>query len=99
MAEVTPRSRALLKLGALALLLVGGALAATLTPLGDYLSREGVGEAIAWLRGSRSAPLLYIAVYAAATALAIPGSILTLAGGAMFCVLWGTVYTTIAANI
>lgn len=99
MAEVTPRSGALLKLGVLLLLVVGGALAATLTPLGEYLSRDGVGEAIAWLRGSRSAPLLYIAIYAAATALAIPGSILTLAGGAMFGVLWGTLYTTIAANI
>lgn len=99
MAEMTPRSRALTKLGVLALLLAGGALAAAFTPLGDYLSREGVGEAIAWLRGSRAAPLLYVVIYAAATALAIPGSILTLAGGAMFGVLWGTVYTTIGANI
>jgi uncharacterized membrane protein YdjX (TVP38/TMEM64 family) len=98
-AEVTRDSRALLKLGALAALLAAGAAAAAFTPLGDYLSREGIGEAIAWLRGSTAAPLVYIAVYAVATALAIPGSVLTLAGGAMFGVVWGTAYTTVAANL
>ncbi|NIQ53694.1 MAG: hypothetical protein GWN71_09840, partial [Gammaproteobacteria bacterium] len=50
-------------------------------------------------RGSEAAPLLYMIIYAAATAVAIPGSILTLAGGAMFGVLWGTIYTTVAANV
>jgi len=92
-------SGALIKLGLLASLLVGGALAAAFTPLGDYLSRDGVAQGIEWLRASSFAPILYIVIYAAATALAIPGSILTLAGGAMFGVAWGTVYTTIGANI
>jgi uncharacterized membrane protein YdjX (TVP38/TMEM64 family) len=99
MAEVTGRGGALVRLAVLAALLLGGALAAAFTPLGDYLSREGVGEAISWLRASRSAPLLYVVLYAVATALAIPGSVLTLAGGAMFGLVWGTVYTTIGANI
>jgi uncharacterized membrane protein YdjX (TVP38/TMEM64 family) len=98
-AAATASTSALLKLALLVTLFVGGALAVALTPLGSYLSREGVGQAIGWLRGSTSAPLLYIGIYAIATALAIPGSVLTLAGGAMFGVLWGTVYTTIAANI
>jgi len=92
MAEVNERRGALVKLAILGVLIVSGALAATLTPLGEYLSREGVGQAITWLRGSTAAPLIYIAVYAAATALAIPGSILTLAGGAMFGVLWGILF-------
>lgn len=99
MAEVKPASRALLKLTVLAGLVVGGAMAAALTPAGDFLSREGIGQGMEWLRGSSAAPLIYIAVYAAATALAIPGSILTIAGGVMFGVLWGTVYTTIGANL
>ena len=99
MAEVKRDSGALPKLAILAGLLGAGAAAAAFTPVGDYLSREGVGQGIEWLRGSTAAPLIYITVYAAATALAIPGSILTLAGGAMFGVLWGTVYTTIGANI
>jgi uncharacterized membrane protein YdjX (TVP38/TMEM64 family) len=87
------------KLGVLVALLAGGALVAAFTPIGGYLNGEGVAQGIEWLRASRYAPLLYIAIYAAATALAIPGSILTLAGGAMFGVVWGTVYTTIGANI
>ncbi len=100
MAEVGGSGRgALLRLAVLAALLAAGALAAAFTPLGEYLSRDGIGQAIEWLRGSRWAPVVYVFVYAAATGLAIPGSVLTLAGGAMFGVVWGTVYTTIAANI
>lgn len=93
------RRDALLRLAGLACIVGAGALAATLTPLGDYLTRDGVGEAIEWLRSSRMAPVLYITVYALATALAMPGSIMTLAGGAVFGFALGTVYTTIAANI
>lgn len=99
MAEVEAGRGPLLKLGALAALIVGGALVASFTPVGDYLSRDGIGIAIDWLRASRAAPLIYIAAYAAATTLAIPGSLLTLAGGAIFGVVQGTIYTTIAANI
>lgn len=96
---VAPSRAAWLKLAALALILIGGALAAALTPLGQYLSCDGMDLAITWLRSSPAAALLYVVLYAAATALAIPGSILTLAGGAMFGVFWGTLYTTIGANI
>lgn len=92
-------SKALVKLALLVVLIAGGLVLANATPLDRYFSREGVGQAIEWLRASESAPVLYMVIYAAATAMAIPGSILTLAGGAMFGVLWGTVYTTIAANI
>jgi len=53
------RSGALLKLGTLALLLVGGYLVVRATPAGDYLSSEGIGEAIAWLRGNPWAPVTY----------------------------------------
>ncbi len=85
MAEVYGKKRrAILKLGALATLLAGGAALAAFTPLGQVLSREGIGDAIGWLRSSTWAPVSYVAVYAGATALAIPGSILTLAGGAAF---------------
>ena len=100
MAEVGNGGRAVwLKLAALVLILIGGALTAALTPLGQYLSRDGIELAITWLRSSPAAVLVYVVVYAAATALAIPGSILTLAGGAMFGVFWGTLYTTVGANI
>ncbi|MGB0544016.1 MAG: VTT domain-containing protein [Longimicrobiales bacterium] len=99
MAAVNGTRGALTRLGVLVALLGAGAAIAAFTPIGDYLGRDGVGAAIEWLRGSPSAPLLYIAIYAAATTLAIPGSILTLAGGAIFGAVGGTIYTTIGANI
>ncbi len=100
MAEVVSSGRGIwLKLAALVLILAGGALAATLTPLGEYLSRDGGEIAINWLRDSSAAALVYVVAYAAATALAIPGSILTLAGGAIFGVFWGTLLTTLGANV
>lgn len=89
----------LLKLGLLALIVVGGILAAQFTPLGDYLSRDGVTRGIELLRGSMWAPLIFIAIYAGATALAIPGTVLTLAGGALFGVWWGTLINWFAANL
>ena len=100
MAEVrASRTGPLLKLGALAIILVAGYLVVRATPAGDYLSREGIGEAIAWLRGNPWSPVIFVAVYATATALAVPGAILTLAGGAVFGFWWGTLYNSIAANI
>ena len=99
MDEVDNRKRNITKLLLLGLILVGGFLAVRLTPLGDLLSREGVTSAIAFLRASAWAPLIFIIAYATLTALAVPGTILTLVGGGVFGVFWGTVYNSIAANI
>jgi uncharacterized membrane protein YdjX (TVP38/TMEM64 family) len=45
----------------------------------------------AWLQGCGIwAPLIFVAVYALATVLFVPGSILSLAGGALFGPVWGT---------
>lgn len=91
--------RAYAKLALFALVILSGLLLARLTPLGALLTQEGIGRAIAELRGSVWAPVLFISLYAGATAMAIPGTILTLAGGALFGFFWGTVFNTIAANI
>lgn len=99
MSHRTEASRARTRLVVLALLIGGGAALALLTPVGQYLGRDGIGQAIDWLRASRAAPVVYILVYATATALAIPGSLLTIAGGAVFGVVGGTLYTTVGANI
>ena len=93
------RARALLRLGALAVVVAGIVLAVTLTPLSDHLSREGIFQFIEWLRGHPWAPVIFVGLYAAATALAVPGTILTLAGGAVFGFWWGTLYNLLAANI
>ncbi|BAY99126.1 hypothetical protein NIES37_31050 [Tolypothrix tenuis PCC 7101] len=44
-------------------------------------------------------PIAFIAIYNLATLLFIPGSILTLKGGCLFGVFWGSIYVLIAATI
>lgn len=44
-------------------------------------------------------PMLYVAAYAAATVLFVPGSVITLAGGALFGPVWGTLYSLTGATL
>ena len=91
--------RPYLKLLALVLILGVAAVIIRTTLLGDYFSREGLSEGIGLLRGATWAPVLFVLVYTTATALALPGSLLTIAGGAVFGFWWGSVLNTIAANL
>lgn len=45
----------------------------------------------------RWAPAAFVALYAAATVLFVPGSVMTLLGGALFGPLWGTMWNLIGA--
>ncbi len=54
----------------------------------------------AWVAGTgAAAPLLFIGLYALATVLFLPGSVLTLAGGALFGPIWGTLYNLTGATL
>jgi uncharacterized membrane protein YdjX (TVP38/TMEM64 family)/rhodanese-related sulfurtransferase len=46
-----------------------------------------------------TAPLLFMGIYALGTVLFFPGSVLTLAGGAIFGPVWGTVYNLTGATL
>ena len=59
-----------------------------LKPALDWLGRLGPWGAI-----------LFIAIYVVATVLFIPGSVLTLGAGAVFGVVWGSIYVSIAATL
>ncbi len=88
-----------IKLGLLVVVIGGAAVVVRVTPLGSYLSREGLQTTLDVLRASTAAPALYVVAYAVATALALPGSILTIVGGAVFGFGWGAVLVTIGANL
>ncbi len=57
-------------------------------------------EFAAWVQSQGAlAPLIFVLGYAAAVVAFVPGSLLTLAGGALFGVGWGTLYVFVAATL
>lgn len=54
----------------------------------------------AWVEGAGAAgPVVFILVYAAATVLFLPGAVITLAGGALFGPVWGTLWNLSGATL
>jgi len=54
----------------------------------------------AWVEGAGAAgPIVFVALYALATVLFLPGSVLTLAGGALFGPVWGTLWNLTGATV
>ena len=79
----------------LALLLVGGVALAFV-----YRDRTDAAMLEDWVTGAGVAgALLFMALYAIATVLFLPGSMLTLAGGVLFGPVWGTLYNLAGATI
>ncbi len=92
---VSPRARALVSLLALVALL---GLAAWVVDRGQLSPRALVDRAAA-LRDAWWAPFLFVMAYAVLAALNFSGLVLTLVGGAVFGVDWGTVLNTLGANL
>jgi uncharacterized membrane protein YdjX (TVP38/TMEM64 family) len=54
----------------------------------------------AWVNDAGAAgPVLFIGLYAIATVLFLPGMVMTLAGGALFGPVWGTLYNLLGATL
>lgn len=65
-----------------------------------YRDQFDAGALEAWVEGSgAAAPLAFMALYAVATVLFLPGSVITLAGGALFGPALGTVYNLTGATV
>ena len=80
------------------LLLVG--LAAAIALAISYRDRLDGAALEAWIQGHGAiAPLLFILVYALATVLFLPGTVLTLMGGVLFGPLWGAFYNLTGATL
>lgn len=69
------------------------------TPLSQYFTKEHIVSLLGSLRGQWWGPLVFIAIYTIGCVVALPGSLLTLAGGAVFGTALGTFYNVIAANL
>ena len=66
-----------------------------------YFNREWLDAAALEARVASAGalgPVVYMAIYAAATVLFLPGSVITLAGGALFGPVWGTLYSLTGAT-
>ncbi len=65
-----------------------------------YRGHLGAGTLQTWLgRAGPAAPLLFMGIYALATVLFLPGSVLTLVGGALFGPVAGTFYNLTGATL
>jgi uncharacterized membrane protein YdjX (TVP38/TMEM64 family)/uncharacterized protein (DUF1499 family) len=54
----------------------------------------------AWVEGAGAAgPLVFVGLYALVTVLCLPGSVITLAGGALFGPVWGTLWNLMGATL
>lgn len=84
----------------LARLLLGLALLAAMGTAIALRERFDAAALQAWVEGAGAAgPLLFIAVYALAAVLFLPGSVITLAGGALFGPFWGTLWNLSGATL
>jgi uncharacterized membrane protein YdjX (TVP38/TMEM64 family)/rhodanese-related sulfurtransferase len=78
------------------LLLLAGAIGLAIV----YRDRFDAGALQVWVQDAGAwAPLLFILIYAVAAVLFLPGSVLTLAGGALFGPLLGTLYNLTGATL
>jgi uncharacterized membrane protein YdjX (TVP38/TMEM64 family)/rhodanese-related sulfurtransferase len=81
-------------------LLLALALAAGIALAVIYREHLDTAALTAWIASAGWAgPLVFMGIYAIATVFFLPGSLLTLAGGALFGPLWGTLYNLAGATL
>ncbi|NIR43808.1 MAG: TVP38/TMEM64 family protein [Gemmatimonadetes bacterium] len=83
----------------LVVIFLGGLATFRWTPLAEYANPEVIAEFFRGLGSPWWSPLVFIPLYAISVALGMPGTIPTLAGGAIYGVARGMLYNTIAANL
>lgn len=80
--------------------LLGLALVSVIGMAVAWRDRFDVAALQTWVESAGSAaPLVFIALYAAATVLFLPGSVITLAGGILFGPVWGTLWSLTGATL
>ncbi|MGD8866768.1 MAG: TVP38/TMEM64 family protein [Gemmatimonadales bacterium] len=93
------RRRRVLRLAVLLVIFGGGLALFHWTPLADEADPRRIADFFRGLGTPWWSPLVFVPLYAAATSLGLPGTIPTLAGGAIFGVARGMLYNTLGANL
>lgn len=82
------------------LIIIGGAFFAfRYTSLSQYTQKDRLLDLLTQLRAHWWGPIGFILIYGVGCVLALPGSLLTLCGGAIFGVARGTAYNVLASNL
>ena len=89
------RSRLVLRLLALAVLLVGGVLLLKFTPLGEYFQRDLIIATLERLRDEPWTPFALVLAFGVSTVVGLPASPLVMAGGMVFGPIYGSVYNAL----
>ncbi|MGI9050939.1 MAG: TVP38/TMEM64 family protein, partial [Rubrobacteraceae bacterium] len=93
------KKRNLIKLAGIGLALVIVVVAARLTGVTEYISLDGLKRLRSWIDGFGTiAPIVFIALYAAATLAFLPGTPLSLLAGLVFGPVLGTLWVVIGAT-
>ncbi|MEE9132333.1 MAG: TVP38/TMEM64 family protein [Gemmatimonadota bacterium] len=97
--QTRPKRRLGLRLVLLVAIFAGGLAVFRWSPLSGYARPQVIAEFFRGLGTPWWSPLIFIPLYAFGTAFGLPGTIPTLAGGAIFGVARGMLYNTIGANL
>ena len=98
-ARANPKRRIGLRIVLLVVIFVGGIALFRWSPLSAYARPQVIADFFRGLGTPWWSPLVFVPLYALTTALGMPGTIPTLAGGAIFGVARGMLFNTIGANL
>ncbi|ODS32246.1 MAG: hypothetical protein SCARUB_02640 [Candidatus Scalindua rubra] len=91
--------KSIIKFAILIIIIAGAFFAFRYTPLSQYTQKETLLDLLSRLREHWWGPVGFIIIYGIGCVFALPGSLLTLCGGAIFGVAWGTFYNILASNL
>jgi uncharacterized membrane protein YdjX (TVP38/TMEM64 family) len=91
--------KSIIKFAILIIIIAGAFFAFRYTPLSQYTRKEALLNLLSGFREHWWGPVGFIIIYGIGCVFALPGSLLTLCGGAIFGVAWGTVYNILASNL
>ncbi|MCR4289580.1 MAG: TVP38/TMEM64 family protein [Candidatus Scalindua sp.] len=91
--------KSIIKFTILIMIIAGAFFAFRYTPLSQYTQKETLLDLLSRFREHWWGPVGFIIIYGIGCAFALPGSLLTLCGGAIFGVAWGSFYNILASNL